>query len=657
MNSYDKERQLNEIDILTKRKAKLNNISTSLNSTNSSNLIKPKSSAKDTFMEMQNEIMRDAGIPIYDTPNVEEKSVAVKATKKISEAVNIVANKVTTSALLDRSLVDWRPILAQECQVYSYGTKYFAKRFYQINYTIVGEEEAKTILVDNLYALLRFKYFPAMSDEIDERINDIIRSFTKNLATTLIHVILVEEGEISNDEDGIEIKRIPNSCVAFKNGVYDFKNNNWLFKYDIKHLDDLNKNIYMYDFKYAIMWYFNINFEPLPINIMETPLEEFIQLMKDLDKDDRNFAFELIYNIAHDGCDKFSPTMFKHFCEILGYTITPNFVQQFVILMGSGGNGKNSLFDGCFSNRIIPQPCQNSLDDIEENVFITGAIENHYQNIYLETDAKTHTKSRVLKQLTGSIYQTIEHKGKDRYQSTLNCKYIFAGNDQDQIKFSDTTPGFMRRINIFEIYYKYDKQKQFLKKGDYYDTSFSDDLHELKADYRNTIVAIYFAMYGTLSATQGFNNNFRFTENDWNVKYSDIDLDLKETLENTSIERISKYMTSNQINKNECRYLFYCADDECVLHNSKSMREFGCNTYDDLIEMFKNDEMCLHYFSENDVFMNLKILQNIIKLDGEGRSFNVKLKKLYPKCITKNLHNNKSYILVSLSSGRLKIKG
>ena len=59
------------------------------------------------------------------------------------------------------------------------------------------------------------------------------------------------------------------------------------------------------------------------------------------------------------------------------------------MLIGSGQNGKNSLFDGCFSNRVIPRPAANDLDAIEGDRFITGALENKAHNIFLETSAKT----------------------------------------------------------------------------------------------------------------------------------------------------------------------------------------------------------------------------------------------------------------------------
>ena len=155
------------------------------------------------------------------------------------------------------------------------------------------------------------------------------------------------------------------------------------------------------------------------------------------------------------------------------------------MLIGAGQNGKNSLFDGCFTNRVVPIPASNDLESIENDRFITGALENKAHNIFLEstTVAKTYAESKVIKALTGSMYQTVESKGIQKYSGIINCKYIFAANDQDKLKFGDTTVGFRRRINMFEIFYQWDKEKRFLSRGDYYDTTFSDSLSELKRRY------------------------------------------------------------------------------------------------------------------------------------------------------------------------------
>ena len=96
-----------------------------------------------------------------------------------------IETKVDSTALLMRPLSDWRIPLSDEVNVYVYDEKYIAKRFDQIHYQFVDKDTAKEILVDNLYALLRYKYFPAATEEIDKRIDQIVSSFTANLKTTL----------------------------------------------------------------------------------------------------------------------------------------------------------------------------------------------------------------------------------------------------------------------------------------------------------------------------------------------------------------------------------------------------------------------------------------------------------------------------------------
>ena len=562
--------------------------------------------------------------------------------------VDKLVESVSTSALITRSLSEWRPVLAKECQVYVFGENYLAKRFDQIHYKFCEVSEAREVLVDNLYALLRFKYFTKLTDDVEKRIQDIVKAFTINLKTTLLKV------SIDPDTDCEHINFLDDGQVAFRNGVFDFRKNAWLLKYNIVKMPNLSNNIYMYDRHYIIQWYFDFDFDPLPIDINEFTLKDFIAFMKDSDKSAKNYCFELMYNMAHDINHKFDSNRFNHLCEILGYSLLQSFSQNFVLLIGSGQNGKNSLFDGCFSNRIFPRPASNSLDDIETDRFITGALENKSHNIFLETSAKTYTESKMIKALTGSIYQTIEQKGISKYSGILNCKYIFAGNDQEKIKFSDNTVGFRRRINIFEIYYRWDSSKKFLKKGDYYDTTFSDSLKELKDDITNTIVYIYFAMYGILSATFNFKKNFRFSDNDWQLNYSDIDFDLKEIIEKVTSDSVVKFIKLNTKNYEEAHSLFYDMDKD-RLYQSKTMKELGYYNFEDMIKMFEDEEALTAYFSEHDVYMSVRMLQSICGDFTSAMSFSQSLKKIYSLSSFENIYNNKPYIKVNFVNKKLKV--
>lgn len=562
-----------------------------------------------------------------------------------------IETKVDSTALLMRPLSDWRIPLSDEVNVYVYDEKYIAKRFDQIHYQFVDKDTAKEILVDNLYALLRYKYFPRVTEEIDKRIDQIVSSFTANLKTTLKKV------SFDKASDCIYLSMIPDYCIAFRNGVYNFKDDTWLFKYDIVELPKLSNKIYIYPKEYAVTWYFNYNFEPLPINISTTKLEDFIKIFKKITADPKtkNYCFELMYNIAHDSSDIFDLSRFEHLCEITGYTVLQSFSQFFVMMIGSGQNGKNSLFDGCFTHRIIPRPASNDLDEIETDKFITGALENKAQNIFLETSAKTYTESKMIKALTGSMYQTIQPKGINKYSGIINCKYVFAGNDQDKIKFSDTTTGFRRRINMFEIWYRWDNDKRFLKKGDYYDTTFSDNLHELKDDTMNTTAYIYFAMMGIKHGTANFTKSFKFTSNDWDEKYSDIDFDLKEKLDALTIEKILRYIRTNDRTMEEAKTMFFDCVEKTRLYNSKSMKMYGVESLEKMIRLFENTEDFISYFSDNDCYMSLRSLQNIIHDAGTAINFSNSLKKLYKVKEFQKLYNNKGYVKIGFSGKRMKI--
>lgn len=561
-------------------------------------------------------------------------------------------DKVDTKVLIDRPLVKWRSILLEECQVYVFGQSYLAKRFDSIHYEVCDKEEAKEILIDNLYSLLRFKYFTSPSEEGDKRIREIISNFTDNLKTTLKRVSIDVY-----DEEYTSIQMLPNHCIAFRNGVYDFKNNKWLFKYNIVKLHQLSNTMYLYDNKYMITWYFNYNFEPWPIDVMNDDLEDVIKMMKDLTKENRNYCFELMYNISHDKDHRFDLSRFIHLCEIMSYLCHQSLVQYFELLVGKGQNGKNSLFDGCFTSKVVPAPAANNLNDIERDRFITGSLENKSQNIFLEasTTEEVYEESKMIKALTGSMYQTIEKKGINKYSGYINCRFLFSANDQDKIKFSDTTIGFIRRINVFEIYYQWDEYKRFMKKAkDYYDTTFSQDFHEITDDISNSIMFIYFAMYGLKAATNNFTKEFAFTKNDWKKNYSNLDWTLKDSIEEITLSHILHYIKSSPLHYAECKALFY-DDTQERLYISNTLKDLGYKGYDEMIKMLDDDEVASAYFSENDVYMSIKTLQNICGNTDRPTLFTQNLKKLYNINDTPLLYCNRPYVKVSLAEGRIKI--
>ena len=578
----------------------------------------------------------------------EEKKAKIK--EKINEKLDTIDKAVTESVYKDYDFVQWQPLLAKECQVYTFNENYLAKRFDQINFQFCNKDTAKEILVDNLYALLRYKYFPRRNDENEKRIEGIVKAFVANLKTTLIRV------SFNKDEECNHIEWLPDGCIAFRNGVYDFKNDKWLFTYDKIKILTLNNTIYLYDPKYIINWYVNLDFSPIGININDYTVESLVQFLKDFNKESKNYCFELMYNMSHDHEDKFNYEKFSHLCQILGYLCLQSFSQNFVILIGSGQNGKNSLIDGCFTSRVVPQPANNDMESIEDDKFVGSVLENRAHNIYLETTPDVKTKSKNLKALTGGMYQTVEEKGKTKHATIVNCKYLWAGNDQDKIKFSDNTVGFRRRINLFETWYRWDSKKKFLKLGDYYDTTFSDDLSEIKTDISNVIMFIYLAMFGIKVGTDNYTHSFKFKKNDWKLQYSDVNLDLKEKVEEITIKRIADWVTIPK-NREPAKVLFYDLNSK-PLYESITLRENGIivNNFDEFIAKFlKQEEVAMNYFVEYDVYMSIRSLQEIMKDVSPATTFSQNLKKIYGINSFLYKNGNRPYVKVRFMLNKLKV--
>lgn len=572
--------------------------------------------------------------------------------QKINSKLQQIDNSINNSVYADYAYVDWHPLLAKECQVYVYNENYLAKRFDQINFQFCSKETAKEILVDNLYALLRYKYFTKRTDEIEKRIGDIVKSFVANLKTTLIKV------SFDRDTECNYVQFLPDGCIAFRNGVYDFKKDQWLFTYTKIKINNLNSTIYLYDQNYIINWFINLDFVPVGIDINNFNTKELIDFLKDFDKVSKNYCFELMYNIAHDYDHKFQEERFEHLCQILGYLCLQSFSQYFVMLIGTGQNGKNSLIDGCFTSRVIPQPAANDMESIEDDKFVGSSLENRAHNIYLETTPDIKTKSKNLKALTGSMYQQVEEKGITKHATIINCKYLWAGNDQDKIKFGDTTVGFRRRINLFETWYKWDAKKRFLKAGDYYDTTFSDDLSEIKEDISNTIIFIYLAIYGIKLGTDNYTHSFKFKKNDWKLQYTDINIDLKEKIEDVTIPLIAHWL-SNPRNRESGKILLYDLSDK-PLYESFTLKENGIiiNNYDEFLNKFmKNDEVTMNYFVEYDVYMSVRGLQEIMKDVSAATTFSQNLKKIYGINTFVYKNGNRPYVKVRFTGNKLKIVG
>lgn len=583
----------------------------------------------------------------------------------MSKSVSDIINAVDQNAMLVRPLADWHNVLAADCQVYQLDNGGFlAKNFSQINYKFCDADTAKQVLIDNLFSILKNKYFPLTSDETLERTSKIVSSMTQNLRSVL-KTLTFNKHNVLNNSNLHYAQNLPDGCIAFRNGVYDFRNANWLFKYEKLHLST-GLNLISYTNDYVINWYMNFDFDPLDFKLTDVSLDNFIELLKDIDKTQPNLCFELIYNICHTRDHAFDIKRFEHLCQVLGYVCLNSFAQYFVMLIGAGQNGKNSLFDGCFTEHVVPKPSSISLDDIENDRFVTGALQEKAHNIFLETSAKTYRESKTLKALTGSQDQTIEHKNVSKYSGIINCKFVFAGNNRNEIKFADTTQGFLRRINMFEIFYTWDKYKSFLDDGDYFDTTFSGDLHELKNDISCAIIFVYLAMYGIKSCTDNFNKSFDFTHNEWSSDFADVDHELKSSIDKLRLTDLLDWVRSDEDNMNELRTGLYSPNKKQLWQtfvdddNEQIFKNFDAFIYSE--KTVKTEEGDTSYYnaddyitSAKDMFISVSLIKNYIEDKSHARAFTLALQRLYgTNCFTK-MGANISVIHCTFKKGKLYI--
>lgn len=557
-----------------------------------------------------------------------------------------LSQKIDQSYYMNFTMKDWRELLSREVNVYVYNNSYVAKRFDSINYEFCGVKEATEILQDNLYALLKYKYFPYQDDNIDKLINKIVKTFTENLKTTLIKISFEWEQKTENKV----IKELPISCVAFKNGVYDFDKNKWLFKICSQPLQTIQNTYYTYNNNYLILWYINIDFEDLSLDVKNLSSKDIKELFYKTTGELNNLAFNLIYNMSFNEDNVFSLNKFEHLCEILGYTLSSQFIQNFVLFIGTGSNGKNSLLDGCLSAHLYPRATSISLDSIEEDRFITGALENRYHNFFLESTGKTYYKTEMLKQLTGSTMQSVERKGENKRSGYINVKNIFSANNRDKIKFGDSTKGFLRRINLYEVFYQWDSKGDYLKLGNYLKTNISPDLRELKQNNINTITYIYLGMWGLCQATGGFKEPFYFTYNDYNTKYENINGEVKKLLTGFTIEDIIKIILQDGSES-----AFYVDGKRLYMH-PQFKRLFRIDKDESWKKCVNDEELLIEFLEDKNVWINLNQLKSISSLSKMTQAvFNSEVLK-YTKSNPQSYFNNQKYVELTLIGRRVKFK-
>lgn len=605
--------------------------------------------------------------------------------ENIEERIDEISGSALRKKLIEIPLSEWAVKVADEVSVYRLGEQYIAKSFDEIPYRLCSKEKAQDILEENLDALLTFKYFPKATDEETDRIREIKKYCVNRIASSLIKVKFSEDGSNAR-----LMRPLPSSCIAFNNGVYDFKADDWLFRYETTEIEgDGSKKLISYSPDWRIMWYINRDFTPVTMAVdengkfhaeekeekegrvspLELSFEEWIDFMKDLDETRRSRFFELFWNMSYGADYRFSESKAEHLAEIFGFLVYPSFVQNFVFFVGDGSNGKDSMFDGFFREMIRPIPVANSVSSLEEDKFVIGSLVGASQNISSETETSVLRKSAVLKQVTGSQYQTIEEKGVDKYTGYLNCKFVFSANRKEQLKFGDSSVGFRRRINMYECFYQWDKAKRYLSlmKGTY-DTGYND-LSELR-EGDSLWEFFYTCMHGVSLATKGFTERFSFTENDFNAsEYAEEDETFRTTIEGLSV---SQFRTHVKMDLGDLDYMFVTEDGNSLYRDKGSKSHFAFMdyypkksyrealidslTYNDKATEENGQQPIGQYFLDNNIYVSIWALLEICDYHGTKTKFTQDLKKSYPNCRIRRFGANRPYVLCSFGAdGKLVI--
>ena len=163
-------------------------------------------------------------------------------------------------------------------------------------------------------------------------------------------------------------------------------------------------------------------------------------------------------------------------------------------------------------------------------------------------------------------------------------------------------------------------------------------------------------MYGLMNATKGFTSNFKFSYTDWKMQYFDVDFDLKEKIESITPITIVKWIHKNEKNYAEGKTTLFTTS-KTRLYLSDELKQYGYRDYEGMLDMLENDEMCMSFFTENDIYMSIRNLQSIVGDILPSMQFTQSLKKLYSLTTLQNLYNNKPYVKCTFIKGKLKIIG
>lgn len=145
----------------------------------------------------------------------------------------------------------------------------------------------------------------------------------------------------------------------------------------------------------------------------------------------------------------------KFMMEYIGYMFYRSYkpFQKFVILRGSGGDGKSTFLN--YVRKMIGGSNTSSVDlkglSGDNAKFNTSHLYGKELNYFADIGKNYLEDSSTIKALTGDDYITGEFKGKDPFDFMNYAKLLFSANELPT--FSDFTKGFIRRIGLVNFYF------------------------------------------------------------------------------------------------------------------------------------------------------------------------------------------------------------
>ena len=143
----------------------------------------------------------------------------------------------------------------------------------------------------------------------------------------------------------------------------------------------------------------------------------------------------------------------QYLMEFIGYIFYRSYekIQNFTILLASGGNGKSTFFNW-LSEAIGKDNISNiSLQDLTDNTrrFTTSRLYQKNMNYYADISKGLINDPALLKTVTGDDALDVENKGKDQRTIKPFAKLFFGANELPP--FKDTSKGFGRGPRIVEF--------------------------------------------------------------------------------------------------------------------------------------------------------------------------------------------------------------